>query len=143
MVLTMQAISLLYQFWIHTELVRSMGPLELVLNTPSHHRVHHGSNPRYIDRNHAGTLIVWDRLFGTFEPEDEVDRPHFGLTKNISTYNPVRIAFHEWVDIWRDVRMAPGWRNKLRYVFGRPGWRHDAPGSSGVLAPGGKAAVSA
>src|SRR6266481_4674543 len=84
MVLTMQAISLLYQFWIHTELVRSLGPLEMVLNTPSHHRVHHGSNPRCIDRNHAGTLILWDRLFGTLEPEEGgEDRPRFGLTKNI------------------------------------------------------------
>jgi sterol desaturase/sphingolipid hydroxylase (fatty acid hydroxylase superfamily) len=128
MVLTMQAISLLYQFWIHTELVQSMGPLEFVLNTPSHHRVHHGSNARYIDRNHAGTLIIWDRLFGTFEPEDLKDRPRFGLTRNITTYNPVRIAFHEWADIWHDVRRAPGWPNKLRYLFGRPGWRHDGTG---------------
>ena len=127
MVLTMQAISLLYQFWIHTELVQSMGPLEFVLNTPSHHRVHHGSNARYIDRNHAGTLIIWDRLFGTFEPEDLADRPRYGLTKNIRTYNPARIAFHEWADIWRDVWQAPGWSKKLRYVFGRPGWRHDEP----------------
>jgi sterol desaturase/sphingolipid hydroxylase (fatty acid hydroxylase superfamily) len=128
MVLTMQAISLLYQFWIHTELVQSMGSLEFVLNTPSHHRVHHGSNPRYIDRNHAGTLILWDRIFGTFELEDDRNRPRFGLTRNIHTYNPVRIAFHEWADMARDVRLAPGWRNKLRYVFGRPGWRHDDPG---------------
>jgi sterol desaturase/sphingolipid hydroxylase (fatty acid hydroxylase superfamily) len=137
-VLTMQAISLLYQFWIHTELVRSMGPLEFVLNTPSHHRVHHGSNPRYIDRNHAGTLILWDRLFGTFEPEDVADRPRFGLTRNISTYNPVRIAFHEWADIWRDVRQAPGWANRLKYVFGRPGWRHDVadPAQAAVTVPG-------
>jgi sterol desaturase/sphingolipid hydroxylase (fatty acid hydroxylase superfamily) len=127
MVLTMQAISLLYQFWIHTELVCSLGPLELVMNTPSHHRVHHGSNARYIDRNHAGTLIVWDRLFGTFEPENDSDAPRFGLTKNIHTYNPLYIAFHEWADMWRDVRQAPGWRNKLGYVFRHPGWRHDAP----------------
>ena len=70
MVLTMQAVSLLYQFWIHTEFVRVVGPLEWVLNTPSHHRVHHGSNARYLDRNHGGTLILWDRLFGTFEPEE-------------------------------------------------------------------------
>jgi sterol desaturase/sphingolipid hydroxylase (fatty acid hydroxylase superfamily) len=124
MVLTMQAISLLYQFWIHTQLVNRMGPLELVLNTPSHHRVHHGSNARYIDRNHGGTLIVWDRIFGSFEPEDPEDRPVYGLTKNIHTYNPVRIALHEWADLVRDVREVRGWRNKLRYVFGRPGWRH-------------------
>jgi sterol desaturase/sphingolipid hydroxylase (fatty acid hydroxylase superfamily) len=124
MVLTMQAISLLYQFWIHTQLVDRMGPLELVLNTPSHHRVHHGSNARYIDRNHGGTLIVWDRIFGSFEPEDPADRPVYGLTKNIHTYNPVRIALHEWADLVRDAGKAPGWRNKLRYVFGRPGWQH-------------------
>src|SRR6266481_9083512 len=83
MVLTMQAVSLLYQFWIHTELVRCMGPLEAVLNTPSHHRVHHGSNQIYLDRNHAGVLIIWDRIFGTFEPEGE--KVVYGLTKNINS----------------------------------------------------------
>ena len=127
MIMTMKAISLLYQFWIHTELVHSMGPLEDVLNTPSHHRVHHGANPRYIDRNHGGTLIIWDKLFGTFEPENPADPPRFGLTHNIGTYNPVRIAFHEWVQMFRDVWTAPGWGNKLRYIFGNPGWRHDSP----------------
>jgi len=119
MVLTMQAISLLYQFWIHTELVRHMGPLESVMNTPSHHRVHHGSNQQYLDRNHAGILIVWDRLFGTFEPEDE--KVVYGLTKNINSYNPLRIAFHEWVEIWYDVKHSPDWRSKLLSIFGRPG----------------------
>jgi sterol desaturase/sphingolipid hydroxylase (fatty acid hydroxylase superfamily) len=125
MIMAMKAISLLYQFWIHTELVRSLGPLEAVFNTPSHHRVHHGSNPRYIDRNHGGTLIIWDKLFGTFEPENPADPVRFGLTKNIETYNPVRIAFHEWVDLFRDAWRAPGGGNKLRYVFGNPGWRHE------------------
>lgn len=122
MILTLQSISLLYQFWIHTEIVRSLGPLEGILNSPSHHRVHHASNPRYIDRNHGGTLIVWDRLFGTFEPEDLSDRPVYGLTTNIHTYNPVRIAFHEWVDIARDLRRARDWRERRHYVLGRPGW---------------------
>ena len=122
MIMTIGAISLLYQFWIHTELIRTMGPFERILNTPSHHRVHHGSNPKYIDRNHAGTLIVWDKLFGTFEPEDPEDAPRFGLTTNINTYNPVRIAFHEWADMARDVWNASGWRNKLRYAFGNPAW---------------------
>ena len=125
MIMAMKAISLLYQFWIHTELVRSLGPLEAVFNTPSHHRVHHGSNPRYIDRNHGGTLIIWDKLFGTFEPENPADPVRFGLTKNIETYNPVRIAFHEWVEMFRDAWRAPGWGNKLRYIFGNPGWRHE------------------
>ena len=123
-VMTMKAVSLLYQFWIHTELVHSLGPFEAVLNTPSHHRVHHGSNLRYIDRNHGGTLIIWDKLFGTFEPENAADPVHFGLTKNIRTYNPFLIAFHEWLEMFRDAARAPGWRNKLRYVFGRPGWHH-------------------
>jgi len=130
MIMTMKAISLLYQFWIHTELVRSMGPLENIFNTPSHHRVHHGSNPRYIDRNHGGTLIIWDKLFGTFEPENPADPPRFGLTHNIHTYNPIRIAFHEWVQMFRDAWNAPGWGNKLRYIFGNPGWRHDVPAES-------------
>jgi sterol desaturase/sphingolipid hydroxylase (fatty acid hydroxylase superfamily) len=122
MVLTMQAISLIYQFWIHTELIRSMGPLEWIINTPSHHRVHHGSNQRYLDRNHAGILIIWDRMFGTYVPEAEA--PVYGLTKNINSYNPLRIAFHEWIDIWNDVRSVSSWHLKLRYVFGRPGWKH-------------------
>jgi sterol desaturase/sphingolipid hydroxylase (fatty acid hydroxylase superfamily) len=127
MIMSMGAISLLYQFWIHTELVRSAGPLELIFNTPAHHRVHHACNPKYIDRNHGGTLIIWDRLFGTFEVQDPDETPRFGLTKNIHTYNPVRIAFHEWADMWRDVWRASGWHNKLLYVFGNPGWRDRAP----------------
>ena len=124
MVLTMQAVSLLYQFWIHTELVRHMGPLEKVMNTPSHHRVHHGTNHTYLDRNHAGILIVWDRMFGTFVPEEE--KPVYGLTKNIGSYNLFRIAFHEWIDMWHDVQTAPTWRLKMRYVFGRPGWKEES-----------------
>jgi sterol desaturase/sphingolipid hydroxylase (fatty acid hydroxylase superfamily) len=118
MILTMQAISLLYQFWVHTELVRSMGPLEWVLNTPSHHRVHHGSNRQYLDRNHAGVLIIWDRMFGTFEPEDE--KVVYGLTRNINSYNPLRIAFHEWIDIWKDVRRAKTWKQRMISVLGSP-----------------------
>lgn len=118
MVLTMQSISLLYQFWIHTELVRRIGPLEWVMNTPSHHRVHHGSNQQYLDRNHAGVLIIWDRLFGSFEPEGE--KVVYGLTKNINSYNPLRIAFHEWIDIWNDVRNARNWKQRLVSVFGSP-----------------------
>ncbi len=120
-VFTMQAISLLYQFWIHTELIRSVGPLEAVVNTPSHHRVHHAMNPRYIDRNHGGTLIIFDRIFGTYEPEQEPCV--YGLTKNIQSYNPFRIAFHEWADIVRDVWNATSVGDAVRYIFGRPGWR--------------------
>jgi len=120
MIVLQQAISLLYQFWIHTEAIRRLGPLEWVLNTPSHHRVHHGSNPRYLDRNYAGILIIWDRLFGTFQAEDE--RPVYGLTHNLRTYNPVRIAFHEFAAIVRDVRRPAPWRIRLGRVFRGPGW---------------------
>lgn len=120
-IMTMQSVSLIYQYWVHTELIRSTGPLEWVLNTPAHHRVHHGSNPQYIDRNHGGTLIIWDRLFGTFEPERE--RVVYGLTTNIHTYNPFRIAFHEWAEMAHDVLHARSWRERWNYIFGRPGWK--------------------
>jgi sterol desaturase/sphingolipid hydroxylase (fatty acid hydroxylase superfamily) len=123
MVLTAQAWSLLYQFWIHTESIDRLGPLEWIMNTPSHHRVHHGKNVRYLDRNHAGIFIIWDRLFGTFEPEGE--RVVYGLTKDIATYNPLRIGFHEVAAIARDVRHAPTLRAKLGYVLAPPGWSHD------------------
>ncbi|QXC63158.1 sterol desaturase family protein [Aquihabitans sp. G128] len=114
------AINLLYQFWIHTEVVGRLGPLEWVLNTPSHHRVHHGSNARYLDRNYGGILIVWDRLFGSFQAEDEV--VVYGLTKDIETYNLWTIAFHEWAALGRDVRRAHG-LDRLRHLVRGPGWQ--------------------
>jgi sterol desaturase/sphingolipid hydroxylase (fatty acid hydroxylase superfamily) len=128
MIITAQAISLLYQYWIHTELIDTMGPLEWVLNTPSHHRVHHGTDPLYLDRNYAGILIIWDRLFGTFEPETH--RPSYGLTTNLETYHPVRIAFHEWAAILRDLRSAKTWRGRLGALFAPPGWREDGSGTT-------------
>ncbi len=118
-VLTQQAVSLLYQYWIHTEAIRTLGPLEWVFNTPSHHRVHHGKNPEYLDKNHAGILIVWDRLFGTFAPERA--RVEFGLTKDIETFHPFHIAFHEWAAMARDVRRSRSLREALGHVFGPPG----------------------
>ncbi len=124
MVLTMQSVSLIYQFWIHTELIPRMGPLEWVLNTPQHHRIHHASNARYLDRNHAGTLIVWDRMFGSFSEMAPDDLPVYGLTTNIGTYNPARIAFHEWAEMWRDVIHATNWTDRWRFVFKHPGWRY-------------------
>jgi sterol desaturase/sphingolipid hydroxylase (fatty acid hydroxylase superfamily) len=123
MILAMIAINTLYQFWIHTELIERIGPLERVLNTASHHRVHHGANLEYLDRNHGGVFIVWDKLFGTFEPERAAVR--YGLTKNIETFNPLRIALHEWGAIVRDVRRARTWRARFGYVFGPPGWSPD------------------
>jgi sterol desaturase/sphingolipid hydroxylase (fatty acid hydroxylase superfamily) len=109
------------QFWIHTEAVDKLWrPLELVLNTPSHHRVHHGSQAQYLDRNYGGALIVWDRLFGTFEPEGE--RVVYGLTKNIGTFNPLRVATHEYVALWSDLRTTSSWRDRAGYLLHGPGW---------------------
>jgi sterol desaturase/sphingolipid hydroxylase (fatty acid hydroxylase superfamily) len=121
LILTAQALSLLYQFWIHTEAIHRLGPLEWVLNTPSHHRVHHGANPRYLDRNYGGILILWDRLFGTFQAEDE--RPIYGLTRNLQTYNPVRIAFHEYAALLRDAWRPNPLSLRLGYVFRNPAWK--------------------
>jgi len=124
MIMTMQSISLLYQFWIHTEVIKKLPwPIEFIFNTPSHHRVHHSSDIQYLDKNHAGILIIWDRMFGTFKEEEE--HPVYGLTKNIDTYNPVLIATHEWIDMVKDLRKARNWRHVFGYLFGPPGWSHD------------------
>jgi sterol desaturase/sphingolipid hydroxylase (fatty acid hydroxylase superfamily) len=123
MVLTAQAWSLIYQFWLHTESVQRLGPLEWILNTPSHHRVHHGKNVAYLDRNHGGILILWDRLFGTFAPEREP--VIYGLTHDLETYNPLHVGFHEVAAIGRDVARAPTAAAKLGYLFAPPGWSHD------------------
>ncbi len=130
LVLQARAINLIYQFWIHTETVGKLGPLEEVLNTASHHRVHHGSNPQYIDRNHGSILIVWDRLFGTFEREDEP--VVYGLTKNIDTFRTDRIITHEYRDIVADVARSTNWRDRLSFVFRGPGWAYDRHRRDGI-----------
>jgi sterol desaturase/sphingolipid hydroxylase (fatty acid hydroxylase superfamily) len=117
---TARGVNLLYQFWIHTETIGRLGQAERVLNTPSHHRVHHGSNHQYLDRNHGSILILWDRFFGTFQPEG--DRVVYGLTTNIDTFNPVRIATHEYVDILRDVSHSRSWAERVSHVVRGPGW---------------------
>jgi len=119
-----RAINLIYQYWIHTDTIRSLGASEAVLNTPSHHRVHHGSNRRYLDRNHAGILIVWDRLFGTFQPELADDPVVYGLTKNIHTFNPLRVITHEYRDMFADVASAENWHDRVSYVLRGPGWAY-------------------
>ena len=128
MMLMMMAINLFYQFWVHTELVDKLPrPIEWIFNTPSHHRVHHASNIRYLDCNHAGALIIWDRMFGTFSEEKQEEKPVYGLTKNIESYHPITVATHEYQAIWRDVRRAQKWSDKLKYIFYAPGWSHDGP----------------
>ena len=129
LVLFVAGINLIYQFWVHTEAVRRLpAQLEWLLNTPSHHRVHHGSNPRYLDRNYGGVFIVWDRLFGTFEPEVEPVR--YGLVHNIASFNPLVAATHEWVAILRDLRDAKTWRGRWMTLAGPPGWREDGASST-------------
>lgn len=126
MILTQISISLIYQFWIHTKHIKQLPSwVEFIFNTPAHHRVHHAMNIRYLDRNHGGILILWDRLFGTFEAEHPDEPVVFGLTTNINTYNPLRIATHEYAAIWRDLRRAPTLGAKWGYLFYPPGWSHD------------------
>jgi sterol desaturase/sphingolipid hydroxylase (fatty acid hydroxylase superfamily) len=116
------SINLIYQFWVHTETIDRLPRwFEFVFNTPSHHRVHHGSDPEYLDKNYAGILIIWDRLFGTFAAEEH--RPTYGLTKPVNTYNVLALQFGEYAAIVRDLRAARTWRDRGGYLFGPPGWR--------------------
>ncbi|MBL7951914.1 MAG: sterol desaturase family protein [Flavobacteriales bacterium] len=120
-IVTVGAVNTLYQFWIHTKAIDRMGPLEWVFNTPSHHRVHHGSDPKYIDRNHAGTLIVWDKLFGTFQREEE--EPVYGITTPLRTWDPLTANFSYWGELIQLARRSKGWRNKVLVFLKPPGWR--------------------
>jgi sterol desaturase/sphingolipid hydroxylase (fatty acid hydroxylase superfamily) len=134
----MMALNLSYQFFLHTDLVGRLGPLEWVLNTPSHHRVHHASNRQYLDRNYGGILIVFDRLFGTFAREEPDTPIAYGLVHPVGSLNPIRIAFHEWIAIVRDVWRAGSWRERLRLAFGRPsaGFARPAPVTGAPLLQG-------
>jgi sterol desaturase/sphingolipid hydroxylase (fatty acid hydroxylase superfamily) len=123
-ILTAQTLSLLYQFFVHTEAVaRLPAPIEWFFNTPSHHRVHHGKDVPYLDRNHGGVLIIWDRCFGTFAPE----RAHvtYGLTHDIESFNPFHIATHEWRALARDLARSSSLREALSYLFAAPGFSAD------------------
>ena len=124
MVFMMISVSLIYQFLLHTEVVGNMGFLERFMNTPSHHRVHHATNIKYLDRNHGAIFIIWDKLFGTFEPEDPNEKPVYGITVNLETHNVLVIASHEWVNLWRDMKTADTWMNTLKYAIYPPGWTH-------------------
>ena len=122
----MYAACQVYGFWVHTELVGKLPPvIEYVFVTPSHHRVHHGSNAKYLDTNMGMVLIIWDRIFGTFVEEDKNVPVKFGLTTNIESYHPVKVVFKEWANIFTDLKKAPDLKSRFMYVFGRPGWSHD------------------
>jgi sterol desaturase/sphingolipid hydroxylase (fatty acid hydroxylase superfamily) len=139
MIMVSGGVNLIYQFWIHTEVIGKLPRwFEAVFNTPSHHRVHHGANAEYLDKNYAGVLIVWDRMFGTFI--EERARVVYGLTKNIATFNPFVIAFHEYAAIGRDLRAASSWWVRLAIVSHGPAWRApeaalEAPTKDDTLAP--------
>ena len=128
MILAQMSISLIYQYWIHTELIKKMPSwFEAIFNTPSHHSVHHATNPQYLDRNHAGIFIIWDKWFGSYEPE--VEKPIYGLTKNIGSFNPLFVAFHEWLAMFKDVFSSnTSLYKRLLYFIKPPGWKHDGTG---------------
>ncbi|WP_440957948.1 sterol desaturase family protein [Oceanicaulis sp. LC35] len=126
MIAFVAALNLIYQFWIHTEAIKRLpAPVEWLMNTPSHHRVHHATNPRYLDRNYAGVFIIWDRMFGTFEPESDEEEIRYGIVRNLGTHNPLTICLHEWWGILKDVKSARSPRDVLGYWLGPPGWSPD------------------
>jgi sterol desaturase/sphingolipid hydroxylase (fatty acid hydroxylase superfamily) len=109
----------LYQFWLHTELIGKLPrPIEFIFTTPSHHRVHHSTNPKYIDKNYGSTLIVWDRMFGTFQQEEE--KPVYGITKPVNSHNPVYLVFHEWMAVSKDLYHARSLKHAWHILFGSP-----------------------
>ncbi|MGE3953153.1 MAG: sterol desaturase family protein [Pyrinomonadaceae bacterium] len=118
MFVVMHGFNLIYQFWIHTKLINPLGPIEWIFNTPSHHRVHHGVNEQYLDKNYAGALIIWDRLFGSFIIESE--EPRYGIVKPIKSFNPLWINTHGWVEMWQAMRQSKSFGAKLRCIFGSP-----------------------
>lgn len=128
MAIALLSLNHLYQYWIHTRFIGKLGPLEWIMNTPSHHRVHHASNIQYCDRNYAGTFIIWDRLFGTFE--GEVEEPVFGIRHQLDTYNPVKATFHEWIGLGRDIWNARSLRGIAGHLFQPPGWTPQGNGDT-------------
>ena len=125
------SLNLVYQYWIHTERIGKLWrPIEFLFNTPSHHRVHHGRDQQYLDKNYGGILIIWDRMFGSFTPETA--RPNYGLTKPVGTYDIWKLQTHEYVSMVRDVRQANGFGNRMGYVLGPPGWQPAGPGPGPV-----------
>lgn len=124
-ILTVSAVNLIYQFWVHTQHIKRIGVLESVLMTPSHHRVHHAQNERYIDKNYGGMFIIWDRLFGTFEPESEEDPVIFGVRKPLANWNPFWANLQVYDYLLFDARKTRRWRDKIGIWFRRTGWRPD------------------
>ena len=120
---SMLAFNLLYQSWVHTELIPKLGPLDHFLNTPSNHRVHHASNEIYLDKNYGGVLIIFDKLFGTYAEEEREIPCRYGLVRPVDSVNPIWIAFHEWIAMAIDITHSRNFREAFNYIFGHPGWR--------------------
>jgi sterol desaturase/sphingolipid hydroxylase (fatty acid hydroxylase superfamily) len=120
MLILASGLNLLYQFWIHTEVIGKMGFLELFMNTPSHHRVHHGRNPKYIDKNHGGTFIIFDKWFGTFQEEEET--PTYGITTPVKSWNPFWVNLAHYATIKEEIKQIKGIKDKIKYLFNKPGW---------------------
>jgi sterol desaturase/sphingolipid hydroxylase (fatty acid hydroxylase superfamily) len=133
MVFFCAGLNLIYQFWIHTEAIKRLPKwFEAVMNTPSHHRVHHGVNPRYLDANYAGVFIIWDKMFGSFVPERDDEPVRYGIVKQLGSFNILWAAVHEWVGIAKDVWHAP-WKYKLSYMWREPGWSHDGSRATSAM----------
>ena len=128
MVIALLSLNHLYQYWLHTRHIGKLGPLEWVMNTPSNHRVHHGSNLQYCDKNYGGTFIIWDRLFGSYEPEEE--EVIYGIRHQLETRNPVTATFHEWISLGRDMKASGSLRNALGHLFQPPGWAPNGAGET-------------
>ena len=123
-IFAVKTLNFIYQYWIHTETIKKLPKwFEFIFNTPSHHRVHHGSDLKYLDKNHAGVLIVWDRIFGTFQAEEE--KPTYGLTTNIKSFNLLDVEFHEWKNMFKRVKNSNNFINGIKYLVMPPGWSHD------------------
>jgi sterol desaturase/sphingolipid hydroxylase (fatty acid hydroxylase superfamily) len=137
-------VNLAFQFFVHTQAIGKLGWLEYVFNTPSMHRVHHARNDRYIDRNYAGVLAIWDRLFGSYVEEDAEDRPVYGIVEPLDTYNPLKASFHEWISMARDFTQMRGWRQRCAALFAPPEWavRQHAHHAQGITLADGVAGAA-
>ncbi|MCB1171701.1 MAG: sterol desaturase family protein, partial [Leptospiraceae bacterium] len=121
----------LYQFWVHTAAIPELGFLEYFMVTPSNHRVHHGRNPQYIDKNHGGIFIIWDRMFGTYEPERE--KINYGITNQLQSFNPLWMTFHYYAQLWRETLATPTLKNKIKLWFAKPGWKPPELGPNEIV----------
>lgn len=128
-------IDILYQYWVHTQLIGKLGWMEKIFVTPSNHRVHHGQNDYCIDKNYGGIFCIWDRMFGTYADERDDEKPVYGIRKPLASWNPLWANFHHFAQIWQQVKSATGWRNKLMYIFAKPSWTPEVADATAKFEP--------